>query len=77
MVLSCSLLVVYSQDYRFVVLSGSLLVVCSQDYRFVVLSCSLLVVVASIVGTWMDLMNVIVKMDYCCQVTTQRALVIN
>ena len=36
-----------------------------------------MVVVASIVGTWMDLMNAIVKLDYCCQVTTQRALVIN
>ena len=36
-----------------------------------------MVVVVSIVETWMDLMNVIVKMDWCCQVTTQRALVIN
>jgi hypothetical protein len=36
-----------------------------------------MVTVVNIVETWMDLMNVIVKMDWSCQVTTQRALVIN
>jgi hypothetical protein len=34
LVLSCNLLEVCSQDYRFVILYGSLLVICNQDYRF-------------------------------------------